>query len=122
MLDCNKTITHVYRIYNDKTRQYDLLSETIDKCSWFETESDNMNGKGIYSSNHKIRVRIPLSSRSVIPQIKTKDILILGVINDEDLSSESELRQKYHQSLEVETVTYNQNSRPYSNHIKVVGS
>ena len=117
MLDCNKTITHVFKTYNEETRQYDLNSEVLENCSWFKSNNQSFS-KGVYHEGDIVKVRIPLHVRSRKPLIKKGDIMILGKVDIKGLS-EGMIRNKYDDSFEVSKVTYNENSRPYSRHIKV---
>lgn len=117
MLDCNKTLTHVFKKYNEETRQYDLYHEVLECCSWFKSNNQSFS-KGIYHDNGSVRVRIPLALQTKKPLISKGDILILGNVDVQGMS-EGTIRNKYSDSFEVAKVTYNENSRPYSMHIKV---
>lgn len=119
MLDCNKTLTHVSRVYNPLTRQYDMKSSTIDNCSWFRVAKSS-ESDSVTLSQTSVRVRIQLQGRKEIPDIKLGDILINGTVDITGLT-EGQLRNKYNDSIKVKECVYNQNSNPYSNHIKVMG-
>lgn len=120
MLDCNDTLTHVIKEYDKQTRQYTYKSEVIENCSWFNSQMNSFSDKQVLSGD-VVKVRIPLMDRKQIPKIEKGDILIFGVVDISGLTI-GEIRNKYPNSMEVSSLNYNLNSRPYSRHIRCSGS
>lgn len=118
MLDCNKTLTHVMRIYDGVNRTYNLEKEVIKNCSWFQTLKSDRNDSTAKKSEVTM-IRIPLEGRNSLPNIKLQDIMIFGNV-EVDGMSEAEILEKYN-CCKVKNVTYNTNSSPYSQHIKIEG-
>lgn len=120
MLDADKTLTHVSFKYDQETRSEKMVFETLKNCSWF------VNKKKTYSNcawmkSDEFKIRVQVYGYTDIPKIKKGDILILGEIKQSGIKSVADLREKYHDSCEVTDFTYNLNSLPYSQHIRITG-
>lgn len=120
MLDGNKTITHVLFVYDSKTRSKKMAFETLKNCSWFVNKKKTYSN-GAWMKSDVFNIRIPLYGYQDIPKIEKGDILIFGEIEKEGIESVSDLRKKYPESCEVVDFTYNLNSLPYSQHIRING-
>lgn len=120
MLDCKETITHVKKVFDSETKQYNLESSIIENCSWFNSQMNSFSDKQVLSGD-VVKVRIPLMNRKQIPNIEKGDILIHGEADIKGLSIGS-IRAKYIDSMEVSSLNYNLNSRTYSRHIRCSGS
>lgn len=120
MLDANKTLTHVSFEYDPETRSKKMVFETLKNCSWFKTEKKTYSN-GAWMKSDEFKIRIQLYGYTDIPKIEKGDILILGTIDQSGIKSVADLRKKYPNSCEVTDFTYNLNSLPYSQHIRVTG-
>ena len=120
MLDANKTLTHVSFEYDPETRSKKMVFETLKNCSWFKTEKKTYSN-GAWMKSDEFKIRIQLYGYTDIPKIEKGDILILGTIDQSGIKSVADLRKKYPNSCEVTDFTYNLNSLPYSQHIRITG-
>jgi hypothetical protein len=120
MLDCTELVTHIKKVYDASTRQDKLQISTIDNVSWFREEKSTLADRQVTASD-LISVRIPLQGRKTEPVIEKGDILIHGSASVENISI-GQIREKYPDSMEVMSVTYNRNRTPYSQHIRCSGS
>lgn len=120
MLDANKTLTHVSFVLDPETRSNKMQFETLKNCSWFKTEKKTYSN-GAWMKANVVNIRIPVYGYTDIPTIEKGDILILGSIDQEGITTVKDLREKYPDSCEVIDLTYNLNSLPYSQHIRITG-
>lgn len=118
MLDCDKTLTHVSFEYDPETRSKKMVFETLKNCSWFKTEKKTYSN-GAWMKSDSVKVRVQLYEYTDIPKIEKGDILILGTIDQSGIKSVADIREKYPNSCEVTDFTYNLNSLPYSQHIRI---
>lgn len=121
MLDANKVITHVKKAYDPISRANTYTTETIDGVSWFRTQAQSVTN-GVVQFADVIKVRIPTNGRTEMPNIKKGDLLIFGAVDVQGLDTIAKIRNKYQNSCEVQSVTYNLDSAPYSQHIRITGA
>ena len=121
MLDANKTVTHVQNIYDPLTRTNTYTANVIDGVSWFRTQAQSTTN-GVVQFADVIKVRIPTNGRSELPNNKKGDLLIFGTVDIQGLDTIAKMRNEYPNSCEVQSVTYNLDSAPYSQHIRITGA
>lgn len=120
MLDANKMLTHVSFEYDAETRSKKMVFETFKNCSWFVNKKKTYSN-GAWMKSDEFKIRIQVYGYTDVPKIEKGDILILGIIDQSGIKSIADLRKKYPDSCEVIDLTYNLNSLPYSQHIRITG-
>lgn len=120
MLDADKTLTHVSFEYDPATRTNKMVFEEIQNCSWFRTQKRSYSN-GAWMKADEFKIRIPTFGYTDIPTIEKGDILVLGIVEKANIKSVGDLKNKYPDSCEVIDITYNLNSLPYSQHIRITG-